>query len=530
VTSLGTHLVRVLERHSVQCVFGIPGVHTAELYRGLSVSSIRHVTPRHEQAAGFMADGYARVSGKPGVCFVITGPGLSNLATAMLQARADSIPMLVISSVNDTSQEFNGRLHEMPDQTAFARQIAVQSTTIDEPGQLVKAVDDAFEQFACSRPGPMHIQIPLDVMRADCTHLPRPRSPERRQAVQHEQIGIENVAQAINASDNHVIIVGGGARQAGECALMLAEKLACPVVTTINARTLFPANHPLVLNVSPSLDAVRALLADTKTVVAIGTELGATDFDMYNDSGMPAFKQLLRIDIDPQQMVQNSRPEVICVSDARRAVSALVPLVEPRTKTAAQMLNPIRKAALEALPATYRQHIDLLQRLHRLASNTLFVGDSTQLVYAGNMLLEIGNEGAWFNSSVGFGTLGYALPAAIGAKLAAPEKPVVALIGDGGMQFVLGELGTLKDLDLPVVVIVWNNNGYEEIQQFMQDQCITPVGVDLPAPDFAAIATAYGLESRTTADPDQLLRFVEDAHSQRFSLLIDFKANLLELH
>src|SRR5215469_4568789 len=162
----GEALVTLLEGYGVEYVFGIPGVHTVELYRGLAASSIRHVTPRHEQGAGFMADGYARVTGKPGVCFIITGPGMTNIATAMAQAYADSIPMLVISSVNARRElgSGDGRLHELPSQRNVFAGLTAFSHTLLDAAELPQLLARAFAVFESARPRPVHIEIPLDVI------------------------------------------------------------------------------------------------------------------------------------------------------------------------------------------------------------------------------------------------------------------------------------------------------------------------------------------------------------------------------
>ena len=166
MTTIGEALVRDLEARGVRVVFGIPGVHTVELYRGLGGSKIRHVTPRHEQGAGFMADGYARVSGNPGVAFVITGPGVTNTLTPMGQARADSVPILVISGVNRLASlgKGLGHLHELPDQRGMTALVARSSERVEKAGDLAGALDRAFAGFATARPGPAHIEVPLDVM------------------------------------------------------------------------------------------------------------------------------------------------------------------------------------------------------------------------------------------------------------------------------------------------------------------------------------------------------------------------------
>jgi acetolactate synthase-1/2/3 large subunit len=169
--TVGEALVSMLEQAGVDTVFGIPGVHTIELYRGLAASPIRHITPRHEQGAGFMADGYARVTGRPGVCFVITGPGVTNVLTAMAQARADSIPMLVISGVNATATLGlgHGHLHELPDQAGLMRSVALWSHTLTDPARLGEVLAHAFSVMTSGRPGPVHIEIPTDVMKLPAT-------------------------------------------------------------------------------------------------------------------------------------------------------------------------------------------------------------------------------------------------------------------------------------------------------------------------------------------------------------------------
>lgn len=188
MATVGETLISILEAHGVDVVFGIPGVHTIELYRGLARSRIRHVTPRHEQGAGFMADGYARASGKPGVAFVITGPGLTNAVTAMAQARADSVPMLVISGVNalPTLGKGLGFLHELPDQRGMMEKVALFSHRMEDPAELPEVLHRAFTIFATARPGPVHIEIPLDVMGRHCPPLAaRPSTRCRPRRTKH---------------------------------------------------------------------------------------------------------------------------------------------------------------------------------------------------------------------------------------------------------------------------------------------------------------------------------------------------------
>ncbi len=257
----GELLVQLLEELGVDTVFGIPGVHTVELYRGLPATRIRHITPRHEQGAGFMADGYARVSGKPGVCFIITGPGMTNILTAMGQAYGDSIPMLVISSVNRTEQlgMGGGRLHELPSQQALVSGVSAFSHTLMRPDDLPAVLSRAFALFSSARPRPVHIEIPMDVIIAPADHVRhepsmRPAWPTR-QAPAGEAIA--RAVKILKAATRPVVLLGGGAIDAGADAVALVEALDAPACCTINAKGLLPKGHPLSLGSNQSLPPVR---------------------------------------------------------------------------------------------------------------------------------------------------------------------------------------------------------------------------------------------------------------------------------
>ncbi|MCL4169648.1 UNVERIFIED_CONTAM: hypothetical protein GTU68_032686, partial [Idotea baltica] len=323
--TVGEVLVDLLEAYSVDTVFGIPGVHTVELYRGLATANIRHITPRNEQSAGFMADGYARVSGKPGVCLLITGPGLTNAITAMGQARADSIPMLIISGVNkavDRNQEV-GHLHELPDQIAMMKTIAISTETIERGDDLEATLDRAFAAMTAARPGPVHIEIPLDVM-SEVIDIPdlTPRSAPAIEAP--KKLEIETAAAMCSAARRPVLLIGGGALAAD--VQKLAECLDAPVVTTINARGVM-AEHPLLVPASPSLPSVRALLADADLVIAAGTQFGPTDYDIYVDGAFPTLQKLIRIDVDPRQAAKGQVADHVIIADAAVTIGEITAML-----------------------------------------------------------------------------------------------------------------------------------------------------------------------------------------------------------
>jgi acetolactate synthase I/II/III large subunit len=525
----GDYLVALLERHGVTHIFGIPGVHTAELYRGLAGSGIRHITPRHEQGAGFMADGYARVSGKPGVCFVITGPGVTNIATAMAQAHQDSIPMLVISSVAATSDlgRRRGMLHELKDQQGLAAKLADSSRTLQPDEDLGGLLASAFNDFTAGRPRPIHIEVPLDVAARD----PSPPFLEVTfPAAIFEPGGLREAARLLTNAERPLILVGGGARRGGHSVAVLAELLDAPAVMTVNGHGLLPSGHALAVSASPSLEAVRRLIRDSDVVLAVGTEIGQTDYDMYARGGFDIPGKLIRIDIDPTFGGLVPARDVLLRGYSGQLVRALLKLI---TATAADRggkarAAAARKAAFEELSPAMQRQVEFLSMVRDALPDGVIVGDSTKPVYAGNLFFEAAEGVSWFNSATGYGTLGYALPAAIGAKLAAPERPVVCLVGDGGLQFVLGELGSAIDAGAPVIVLVWNNRGYGEIKSYFEENGIAPIGVDVTPPDFVAVARAYGWAAERLSDRDSLPGLLREAASRKTPTLIDIDERIAE--
>lgn len=492
--TVGETLIDCLEAHGVEVVFGIPGVHTVELYRGLAGSKIRHVTPRHEQGAGFMADGYARVSGKPGVALVITGPGLTNTITAMGQAREDSVPMLVISGVNARATLGHGRgqLHELPDQQAMMATISLMSHTLANPDDLADVIDRAFSILTSRRPGPVHIEIPTDVMSARiapvATHPAAGHGPAAHPA------SIRQAGELCRAAREPVILCGGGAVSCAGSIRQLAEAIDAPVVTTVNGRGMF-FGHKLSVPASPSLGAVRQLIAHADLVLAFGTEFGQTDYDMYADKGFPEIARLVRVDIDADQLARGPKADMAILSTVEAAIDGLISEMDNvrRDNDGANRADAARQAAWAELPPKLQAEVRIVETIRDTLDNCVIVGDSTQAVYAGNLYYDAGRPHGWFNAATGFGALGYGPPAAIGAAIAEPQTPVVCIAGDGGFQFSLAEIGSAKDAKARVIFLVWNNDGYQEIETYMVDNGIRPEGVKPSAPDFIGIARAYGL-------------------------------------
>ncbi|MBL0372200.1 5-guanidino-2-oxopentanoate decarboxylase [Rhizobium sp. KVB221] len=518
------YLTKLLEAYGVDTVFGIPGVHTVELYRGLAGSNVRHITPRHEQGAGFMADGYARVSGKPGVCFIITGPGMTNIVTAMGQAYGDSIPMLVISTVNSHGHMGSGEgwLHELPNQQALVNNVAAFSYTVNRPEELAPALARAFAVFDSARPRPVHIELPINVMLAAADHLPVPEKVARlkRPAAQADEIAA--AVALLDGAKAPIILAGGGAVRASKEIRGLAEKIDAPVCMTTNGRGILPPAHPLGISTSASFSATRQLIEASDVVLAIGTEFGPTDYDMYEDGFFKIPGKVIRIDIDPKHIMRTVLPEIGIVGDAATSAAQLSAAVASGKRDGAARAAKVRTNPNSDLTPAMLGDIHILEAIRDQFPDVIFVGDSTQLVYSGNLGYTSASPSSYFNSATGYGTLGYGMPAAIGAKAAAPNRPVIALAGDGGFQFSVAELASAKEAGLPIIVLLLNNNGYGEIKSYMVSKNIPTLGVDLYTPDFIGIGKAYGWTTETAGNLADLLAMVEKAASSTEPTLIVF--------
>ncbi len=504
MSTCGEVLVRLLEAYGVELIFGIPGAHTLELYRGMPDTQIRHITPRHEQGAGFMADGYARVTGKPGVCFIVTGPGMTNIATAMGQAFADSVPMLVISAVNARDQlgMQQGRLHELRSQQHLVSGVAAFSHTLLDPAQLPGILACAFAVFGSQRPRPVHIEIPLDVIVAEMGDGPfvpwaLPTKPGPQPAA------IATAATLLANARRPMIVAGGGAAGAATEIRAIAEHLNAPVFMTINGKGILPANHPLILSGNLGLAAMRSEMAACDVILAVGTEFGETE--MYPEPHpLQINGQLIRIDIDPLQLTTSVPAALGIVSDAKLACAPL--LAELRGTAPVSNTDGAVRASLvrEQIDATLwpacQTHRGLMAAIAEVFPHAIIAGDQTEPVYAANQFYQSASPRSYFNSSTGYGTLGYGLPAAFGAKLGAPSRASVCLIGDGGLQFSLAELTSAVEAKIASAIIIWNNASYGEIKAMMAERAIPQIGVDILAPDFVALSKAMGCHAEAPSD------------------------------
>ncbi|MBI4933024.1 MAG: 5-guanidino-2-oxopentanoate decarboxylase [Actinobacteria bacterium] len=498
---LGEAVIDLLVReYGVDTVFGIPGVHNIELYRGLHRSGVRAVSPRHEQGAGFMADGWSVVTGRPGVCTLISGPGLTNALTPMAQAFHDSRPMLVLAATTPTDALGRrlGPLHDLDDQAAVARTVTAFSETVLHPDEVPELLAMAFEVFSSSRPRPVHLAFPTDVLEMEVEPLQPFVGAATRPAPSPS--AVEAAVALLGSATSPVIIAGGGAIDAGTELRHLAEVLDAPVVLTGNAKGVLASSHPLCAGNVLVVPAVQSALEAADVVLVVGSEV--SDADLYNGGRALEFSGVVvRIDIDPDQLDRRMQPDVRIVSDSSAALAALAHHLRRRSTDGAVRAARLRSAASAGTPEHLVSWIEAIQQA--LPHDVIVALDSTQLAYSAHVRLSAEHPRSWL-APYGMGTLGCALPMAIGAAIGAPDRPVFALAGDGGWLFTVAEMATAVDEGLNLVLVVWDNRGYAQIRQSFDDAHAPRMGVDVSSVDPVGIAAGFGWSTTTVHHPDAL--------------------------
>ncbi|QCB51930.1 5-guanidino-2-oxopentanoate decarboxylase [Rhodococcus sp. PAMC28707] len=484
----GQALVAALEAHGVRTVFGIPGTHNLPIYGALAESQITHVLTRHEQGAGYAADGYARTSGKPGVAITTSGPAILNTAAAAAQAYSDSIPVLLISPGLPLRHPSNGNgiLHEIKNQTGAMDSVVGHSQRVTSVAEIPLAVAQCFAAMTSGRPRPAYLEIPLDILdeAAPVTIL----GPIAQSAVTAPVAALETARALLAAADSPLIIAGGGSSGAATPLRELAELLGAPVLTTTNGKGVLPESHDLSLGAGVHLPSVKELVTESDAILAVGTELAPSDF-WYGP--LEAEGKLIRIDIDPTSVCTNAIPEVALIGDASATLRALTDglVREPATQRAAQWRIRLRSDS----EVEGKNYLGILAALDKaLDEDAILVGDSTMACYYGAMANLPLHRPRSFLYPTGVGTLGYGLPAAIGAKIAAGDRQVVAMLGDGGVMFTIAELAAAAELAVPLPIIVVDNGGYGEIRDEMIERSDPVHAVGLAAIDFPALARSMG--------------------------------------
>lgn len=485
---LGAQISHMLKDRGVDVIFGIPGVHNREMYRGIEEAGITHVLARHEQGAGFMADGYARATKRPGVAYVITGPGLCNIMTPMGQAYSDSVPLLVISSCLNPSDlgVGRGRLHEMKDQEAAAATVCDWSKTAQDAESSYQLVDRALTEFRTKRPRPKHIQIPIEVL-----ETPAPDAPPRAILSVAASVPDARVYSEITAAKRPLFIFGGGCAGAAGAARKAMAALGAAAFTTYAGRGVIAPGEPLLFGALLGRPESAEVIGSADVVIAVGTEL--SEVDLWRDR--PGHKgKLIRVDRDPAEFDDN-KSSLLVQCDAGTFLEGLAEASETGAGTSSWTASEVLSAR-----AKWRGEIDALTPgivpicdalADVLPEKAMYYSDMTQFAYVAKEVWDMPAPGLWHHP-YGFGTLGYALPAAIGGAVARPGLPTLAIAGDYGFQYTLQELGTAVELGLSLPILIWDNGKLKEIEQSMIAAQIAPNAVVARNPDFLKLAEAYG--------------------------------------
>jgi 5-guanidino-2-oxopentanoate decarboxylase len=523
--TVGHFLVDLLAANDIDTVFGIPGVHNLEVYRGLAASQLRHVLVRHEQGAGFAADGYARASGRAAAVFVISGPGVTNVLTSMGQAYSDSVPVLVIASTpaRQTLGKRWGVLHELRNQCLIASGIFGIARAARTDADVRDGLRACLSSLRSGRARPAYLEVPLDLL-AERTDLTADRfgATTPLAAPSNRQVAV--AVDLLVSAKKPLIIAGGGARCAGAEVRQMAEMLDGYVVTTAAGKGVLADDHPANLGTSLPYAETQSLAAAADVIVAVGTELGETD--IYTGFQLRRAGKLIRIDLDPAKLADHYAAEVPIYGDAKSTLAAINRGIQKRTGWRSTMGSA---AAIRAqIEATFSPANKAMQRAIAaiqagLPADAIVYSDMTQIAYLGNYSFRADEPGLWFHPS-GYGTLGFALPAAIGGKIAAPTRAILALAGDYGLQFTSSELMTAVEAGLNLPIVVWNNAALGQIRDDMIAAGIPPIGVVGRNPDFMQLAAAYGMAGVQARDPQALTGAIRQALGASGPTLIEILA------
>ncbi|WP_372571058.1 thiamine pyrophosphate-binding protein [Ruegeria jejuensis] len=513
---LGAQISHMLSDRGVEVIFGIPGVHNQEMYRGIEEAGIRHVLARHEQGAGFMADGYARASGKPGVAYVITGPGLLNTLTPLAQAYSDSVPVLAISSCLDETASRKGQLHQMRDQEGAAATVCDWSETAHSAASAYGLIERAFEEFELARPRPKAIQVPIAQLEALADPAPFPNQPALRLKAQDPDIA--PVLSLLNLARRPLFILGGGARS--NLWRQIVTQLGAACFTTYAGRGQVGADYPLNFGAMLARPGSAAVIGSADLVIAVGTELAEVDL-WREDLGHST--TLVRVDLDPQVLSDGQRALVKLQADGTSFAKALWSATEgakPATGWSVEEVATTRarwRAEADAERPGILPVIDALR--DAVPPDAMIYSDMTQFAYLAKEVWDMHYPHHWHHPS-GFGTLGYALPAGIGGAVARDGKPTMVIAGDYGFHYTMQELGVAVELGLPLPIVIWDNGKLKEIEESMQRAQIAPNAVIARNPDFCALANAFGAASAAPASLAEMQEAVRAAFTANGPTLI----------
>jgi acetolactate synthase-1/2/3 large subunit len=491
-------VVQALERLGVQIAFGLPGVHNLSIWKALAASPIRLVGVRHEQAAVYAADGYARTTGRLGVALVTTGPGAANTLGATGEAMASGSPVLVIATDIPAALRregvYRGVLHETRDQRAMFAPVTRAARRVDVAEEVGRAVLEAAGAAQAAPSGPVYLGIPTDLLSELACDLPR-KPPARAEPPGPAAADLDRALDLLAGARRPLIWAGGGALRAdaGELVGKLALRLAAPVITTYMSRGLLAPDHPCAVPGPVHAEPVGALWDEADVVLAVGSDL---DGMMTQNWLMPPPPALIAVNVDPVDAGKNYAADVTLVGDARRVLEELLPRVARRGDriALARRLQAIGAQVAADVAAYEPQAGELLASLDRvLPADAVVLADMCIPGYwlAGYRRVPGPRQLLY---PVGWGTLGFAFPASLGASLAG-VGPVVCVCGDGGFLFACGELATLAEIRTPLTVVLVDDGGYGMLRFDQRHAGEEPFGVDLGTPNFVALAASFGVRA-----------------------------------
>jgi acetolactate synthase-1/2/3 large subunit len=518
-------LVSALRDHGVRHVFGYPGGQLTPIYDALyREPAIRHILARDEQAAGFMADGYARATGEPGVCLAVCGPGVFNAATPLATAFTDSVPVLLISGqVPKKGRGLRSGFYHENEQLEACTTFTKWRAGIDDVHAIRPQVDLAMAALTGGRHGPVLLEIPLDVLRADGGFAHSQQTMVAAPAPKRGEI--EAMAKLVQGWRKPLILAGGGviSAGAGDLLVQLAERLGAPVFTTLMGKCAIPSDHPLAAGLpwfraTSDLTEMGPLLSplfsQADGLLAVGCRFSQVGTGNWSLPMPPAVAQ---IDIDRSELGRHYPLTLGINSDAKTALGRLLELLPADRRL--PWTSPKFKREPWRLPG-----LDLLGPLRRvLPRDAILVADITRLAYI--MLAEFPvYQPRTFLHPAGFVAMGYGLPAALGAKAAFPDRTIVTVVGDGGFLMSGMELATAVQEKLPVIVVLINDNCLTLIKAIQERRYESRfLGVDLANPDFGLFAKAFGVRYRLTASDGDFESALKEALERKETALIEVR-------
>jgi len=530
-----------LKAEGVEVVFGLPGGAVIDIYDEMPKHNIRHILVRHEQGATHMADGYARATGKVGVCLVTSGPGATNTVTGIATAYCDSIPIVVFTGQVPTALIGNDAFQEA-DIVGITRPCTKHNYLVKDVRDLARIIREAFFLARSGRPGPVLVDLPKDVIAAKTDFkYPKNITLKGYKPTTEAHMGqIKRAYAAISKAKRPVIYAGGGVilSSAAKELKELGEALRCPVTTTLMGLGGFPAPHDLWLGMLGMHGTFRAnmAVANTDMLISIGARFDDRVTGKLSEFAPSA--KIIHIDIDPTSISKNVRVDIPIVGDCKDALKKLLQLVkenpiENLEKQRQPWLDQIQKWK-ETYPLAYEQKDDVIKPQYVVEMLYKLCKDKDPIIST-----EVGQNQMWaaqyyhyskprtLLTSGGLGTMGYGMPAAIGAQAAFPNRLVIDIAGDGSIQMCIQELTTAVENNLPVKVAILNNQYLGMVRQWQQlfyekQYCATCLKM---APDFVKLAEAYGAVGLRATKPNEVEKVIKEALATPKPVLMDFVVN-----